>query len=344
MISFPVISENYYAKSPFKFTLRQVPISHVPDGHYLVELEACGICHSDLLWLAHRTENWEKIGHEFGGKITHCGDNTSKFHEGQRVAVKNAAPCQRCDACKAGQPRSCHNIIVNKSGYDQYFLADERSLVNAEGLDAPLLGLVEPLGVAHEVVTTADIKPGDTVLVYGLGAIGLMAGRLCLQKGDVDVVGLARHPGRFSLAEQLGFTACFETDSPDLEKLIGQVSNGPCNKILLFAPPTCLNEAIMLLRPGGQIVVTGLNEGPWGNTIPFDFEQLIFKHASMKGAFACPNLFFEQSVQSLKNDGEIYNKIISRTEPLANLPQMMQDIYRSPRDHTKVVLMGHRLS
>lgn len=339
MVSLPIVSENYYVKSPFQFSLRLESIQDVPPGHYLIQLEACGICRSDLLWLSYRSDSWEKIGHEFGGRVVKCGDGALQFREGQRVAVKNAAPCQRCPECLDGKPRLCRSVIVNKSGHDQYFLADERSLTNSDGIDKPLLGVVEPLGVAHEVVAAAHIEPGDSVLVFGLGVIGLLVGRLCSLRGVDTVIGLARHSRRFALAEQFGFSACFESDAKDLVQNIQDVCPGLPNKILLCAPPGCLNEVMPLVRKEGKIVIAGLNEETWGYTTPFDFEKLIFKHATITGAFAYPNLYFEEAVELIRRDSNIIDTIISQTCDMSDLPEMMQKIHSDPHAYLKVVLM-----
>jgi threonine dehydrogenase-like Zn-dependent dehydrogenase len=310
----PIVSKNYLAKAPFKIIQDSGIISNIPPMHYLIELEACGLCHSDLLWVAYRSKDWEKIGHEFGGKILKCGESTSKFKEKQRVAIKNAAPCGLCDECIAGKVRYCKRVIVNKSGFDQYFLADERSIVDAEGLSESLLGLVEPLGVANDAVESADIRPGDRVTIYGLGAIGLMSGWLCIQKGASAVYGFARSSKCFNIAEEFGFAACFK--SVEKEEMIS-------NKILVFAPPSSLGKVISILQDEGLIVIAGLNEGNWNISESFNFEKLIFKRASIKGAFGYPNLFFESAVEQLRQDSNIFEQLISHEVGLSKLGSLV---------------------
>lgn len=312
----PVISKNYLVKAPFKIKQEREVISKIPPGHYLIALEACGLCHSDLLWLAHRSEGWEKIGHEFGGKVLKCGEDTSQFKEGQRVVIKNAAPCGVCDECKDGRERYCKSVIVNKSGFDHYFLADERSMVDAGGLSDSLLGLVEPLGVANDVVESADIRSGDCVTIYGLGSIGLMAGWLCSQKGASTVFGCARSSRCFDIASELGFTKCFK--NTEKEEMIS-------NKILVFAPPNSLRDAIPLLQLEGLIVIAGLNDGNWNISESFDFEKLIFKRATIKGAFGYPNLFFESAVEQLTVNGKVLSKIITDEKNLDELEEVSLD-------------------
>jgi L-iditol 2-dehydrogenase len=334
-----MISKNHYVKSSFLIDVRTETVSDPPHGHYLIQLEACGVCHSDLIWASHRSGDWEKIGHEFGGRIVRCGKAALRFSEGQRVAVRNASVCGQCPPCREDRPRFCQDVIMNKSGHDQYFMADERSLVDAEGLTASMLGIVEPLGVANDIVATAEVSLEDTVIIYGLGVIGLMAGRLCMQRGASVVIGIARHSGRFALAKEFGFTACFESQSANLEESVEQVAGGLSSKILVCAPPECLNDAISLLQPEGLIVMAGLNEGGWNIHTSFNFETLILKRASIRGAFAYPNLYFESAIEQLRNDGEVLSRVISHVEPLSKLRHMLKQIQTIPHAYLKVVLM-----
>ena len=94
-----------------------------------------------------------------------------------------------------------------------------------------------------------------------------------------------------------------------------------------------------LVRKEGKIVITGLNEEAWGYATPFDFEKLIFKHATITGAFAYPNLYFEEAVELIRRDSNIIGKIISQTCDMSDLPEMMGKIHAAPRDYLKVVLM-----
>ena len=326
----PVQSKNFLFKAPYRIKEEIETISAIPSEHYLIELEACGLCHSDLLWMAHRSKDWEKIGHEFGGKVRHCGDNTSKFQPGQQVAVKNAAPCGVCDHCTVGKARDCGDVIVNKSGFNQFFLAHERSMVDAEGLEGSLLGLVEPLGVANDVLKAAQIRPKDRVTIYGLGAIGLMAGWLCIQKGASGVYGCARSSKCFDLAEQFGFKKCFKP---------GEINETISNKILVFAPPGTLKDAVTLLMNDGLIVIAGLNDSDWDHWVPFNFESLIFKRASIIGAFGYPNLFFEDAVEQLKSGKDSLRQIITHQISFSNTPGLKEELLQSP-DCIKAVFIN----
>lgn len=333
----PVRSKEYLVKAPFQFREEEKIISNIPPGHYLVKLVACGVCHSDLLWASHRAQHWEKIGHEFGGKIIEHGEKTNFFVIGQQVAVKNASPCGKCIECIKGQPRFCSNIIINKSGHDTFFIADERSLVDAEGIPPHLLGIVEPLGVAYDMVSTADVTLGDNVIIYGLGVIGLLVGRLCKQKGAASVVGVARGKKYFALAEQFGFSGCFQAETPDLSSIISRSFSQRGNKILLCAPPQCLNLALPLLSLEGKLVMVGLYEGPWNSESSLNFEELIFKRASITGVFAYPNLFFSEAIRQIRNDTVMLTKIISDVRALETIPETFQNIAKNPGNYFKVV-------
>lgn len=327
MPTLPITYKSFYIKAPFHCVTKEETITEIPSGHYLVKLATCGFCHSDLLWIKHRAKNWEKIGHEFGGKIIAKGSNANIFNKGQQVAVKNATQCKECIQCKKGDFRQCPNIITNKSGFDQFFIADEKSLVSAEGISSSSLGLVEPLSVANEIVETANIQSGDSVGIIGIGTIGLLAGFLCTQKGALTY-GFSRRSIWFDLASHLGFRDCFnQTRGHD----------SSCNKILVFAPPSCLNEITDLLQHSGTITVAGLNENDWDATTPFNFEKIIFKHGQIKGAFAYPNLYFENAIAQLRENKFLAQKLITHQFPLDQLASIVKKENSLPSAYLKII-------
>jgi threonine dehydrogenase-like Zn-dependent dehydrogenase len=330
-----VEANSYYVKAPYLIDRRRELLKPPAGAHCTIELEACGVCRSDVIWAAQRATEWQKIGHEFGGRILEVGEGVQEFKVGQRVAVRNAAVCGRCEACLGGRPRACTSLLVNKSGHDDYFIADERSLVDASSLDAPLLGLVEPVGVALSVLETARVRAGHTVVIYGLGAIGLLAGYLLSQIGGTRVIGIARTSSRFDLAREFGIRECWET----AEVVENHKVRDFADRILMFAPPASLEGAMALLAPEGKVVLVGVNEATPSLQAAFDFEQLIFKRASLLGAFECPNLHFEAAVKQLSTHGDQLRKLIANEVPLSELGNLLKSMQDRSESQGKVILI-----
>ena len=155
----------YQVKAHMQFRCEELPIPAAPEKDYLVRVDVCGLCRSDLHFATSWAEHWDDLGHEFGGTVVARNDERGRFKPGDRVAVRNAAACMKCPPCLAGHLRSCRGLVVNKMGFSQYADCDERSLVSAAGLSDTLLAIVEPTNVVLDLIYSAEIEEGDRVAV-----------------------------------------------------------------------------------------------------------------------------------------------------------------------------------
>ena len=154
--------------------------------------------------------------------------------------------------------------------------------------------------------------------------------------GASSVVGVARKEKYFQLAKQFGFSSCFKDYAPDLqEHVTSHQKHG--NKILLFAPPECLDKVLSLLLMEGKIFTIGLYEGPWNSTSSLNVEEFIFKRASLTGVFAYPNLFFKEAIAHIRKDAENLTKMISHVICLETLPETFKDMANNPSLYFKTI-------
>ena len=159
-------------------------VSDVPDPspgpeEVVVSVDACGLCGSDV----HSVQNGQCaprqiLGHEFSGRIVALGANVTSWAEGQAVAASPLGSCGKCRICARGLAFRCPiapNIGITAQGaYAQYVSVPARQLV-ALPPELPLeMGShAEPLSVGSQAAKLSGAGPGDPVLVYGVGPIGL---------------------------------------------------------------------------------------------------------------------------------------------------------------------------
>jgi threonine dehydrogenase-like Zn-dependent dehydrogenase len=301
MVDIPSSSRRFMMKAPLQFHDESVFLDAAAEKDYLVRVDVCGLCRSDLHSAADWASDWAEEGHEFGGTIIAVRRRDGKFRLGQRVAVRNASPCRECPACRNSRPKECTNLVVNKQGYREYSECDERSLVDARGLDDELLALVEPANVALELLDAAQIGPCDRVLVLGAGTLGLIASHFSrVLKNDVPRLLASRQPQ--PLAALLGIPVCEPIAKINRNVLQSHLGGLP-SVVLVTTPPTTLPLAFEFCAPGGRILTIGLDKQD-SCTVPVNVQTLIFKRLSLQGVFACPNLNFEQAIAALRAHGE----------------------------------------
>jgi threonine dehydrogenase-like Zn-dependent dehydrogenase len=294
-------------------------VAELGDGGYLVRVDVCGLCRSDLSAAADWAAEWEEPGHEFGGTVIGAPAG-GRFRIGQRVAVRNASACGLCDACAAGLPRDCRKLVVNKQGYRDYAVCDERSLVAADGLDDDLLSLVEPVNVAFDLVTEARIADDDRVLVVGSGPLGLIASRLASSgtSGRAPVlVGRRPLPAGF---DDVSFLLGADAGRRAFDRLLG----GPPTVVLVTAPPASLPQALDWCGRGGRVLTVGLDRVEKCTTT-ISVWDLVFKRLELSGVFAVPNMHFERAVAFLRARGDSVRRLVTRRVSFEDLAAHFAD-------------------
>ena len=176
----------------------------------LVRVRSVGICGSDLLWYADRTEP-EAFpgGHEVAGEIVAVGEAVDEARVGQRVAVENIGhglACGVCWYCRMGQFRQClDQADIRGGGFADYIV---RRAAGCYGLPDSLsweeAALVEPLAVSVHGMRRGELRGGETVAVLGAGNIGLTAVAAARALGAGQVFASARHEHQAAMARRLG--------------------------------------------------------------------------------------------------------------------------------------------
>jgi threonine dehydrogenase-like Zn-dependent dehydrogenase len=205
---------------------RGLELLEVPDpvpgpGEVLLRVEAAGVCGSDVaryVW----TRNYEAgaakamtddlpriMGHEFAGEVVAVGSDVTTLQPGSRVGVTNILGCGRCEACHRGMPNICverKTIGVHRDGgYAELCVVPQaNATLLPDGMTYDLAAALQPFAVATNAVAQADLEPGDRIVVWGLGLIGLAVIYAAKLRGAEIALGLDRNPIRLADAEALG--------------------------------------------------------------------------------------------------------------------------------------------
>src|SRR5881396_950135 len=175
-----------YDRKPYSVELREVPVPEIGDDDVLLEVAAVGVCGSDLhMWTG--DHGWRVnypciLGHEFAGHVREVGQRVTGFKAGDRVVSETAAVI---DANNPMSRRGLYNLDPTRLGYGaavdgamtKFVRVPARILHRVpDGLPLEVAALTEPCCVAYNaVVNNARVRPGDRVVVYGPGPIGLLS-------------------------------------------------------------------------------------------------------------------------------------------------------------------------
>jgi D-arabinose 1-dehydrogenase-like Zn-dependent alcohol dehydrogenase len=256
------------AGGDFEIVEREIPKPEA--GHVLMKVQACGVCHSDVLT---KEGSWPGIqyprvpGHEVAGFIEETGAGVSGWKKGQRVGVGwHGGHDGTCLSCRRGDFGNCQNMkiagISYDGGYQQYMVAPvealtamPESLSDAEA--APLLcaGITTYNALRH-----SGAMPGDLVAVLGIGGLGHL-GIQFASKFGYKVAAIGRGSENERLAKKLGASVYIDSkvknSAEELQKL------GGAQVTLATAPSSkAMSEVINGLGPNGKLVVVGVTFDP----------------------------------------------------------------------------------
>ena len=262
------------------------------DGWVKVHVSACGICGSDLALLSGNRDVTKELyfGHEFSGVVTEVSNGSVGLTPGMRVASEVSRTCGHCWNCRNGLPEYCRSLneAITPGGFTEYTLA--RSIPDygflspiPDSIDDITAALMEPTNCAYQIAMKANLKPGDNVVVYGLGAMGIIAAIILKRLGAGSIVCVGRRPARQEKARQTGiFDAVVGNDEAGMEKIreiCGE--HGADIAIEATGTPAVLSQAMAVARYGGRVVAASVYHG----TIPeFDPLPIFRKELTLVGA------------------------------------------------------------
>ena len=256
---------------PGHVVVAEAPEPTLPDARgAVVEVDATAICGSDLHFYDGDlpSDGGVAVGHEFLGTVVEVGAEVTGFRVGQRVLTASVAGCGRCPGCATGDPVTCDDgPLVFGSGMlgggqataVAVPAADFQLLAIPEGIDdeAALL-LTDNLATGWAGAQRAVIPPGGTVVVLGLGAVGLCAVRSALALGAGRVLAVDPVAGRREVAARSGAEPL---EGPTVEAVLAATGGRGADAVIdAVAIDATLDAALACVRAGGTVSVIGVHD------------------------------------------------------------------------------------
>jgi len=237
-----------------------------PDGdQVLVSVEACGVCHRDLV---DRRGGFGFMplpitpGHEVAGRVMATGEDVTDWEVGDRVGTMHRDFCGACPACEAGQTSLCQNGLavpglVIDGGYASHILAPQRCFFRLpDGIGAAEAAVLHcTFGTAYRGLRgSGEVTPGRHVLVTGAnGGVGTAAVQVAKRLG-ARVTAVVRSEAHADLVKSLGAEVVLVNPGDSFHK---SLMGDPVDVAMDCVGPPTFNASLRSLRPGGRIVVVG---------------------------------------------------------------------------------------
>lgn len=283
-------------------------------GEMLVKILAAGICHSDLSVVdGSRPRVMPMVlGHEACGEVVECGRDVNDFKPGDRVVFSFVPVCGLCPQCAQGRAALCEsgaktnvagtlltgarrvsaagadlNHHLGVSGFAEYAVVSPRSAVKIDS-DLPaeigaLFGCAVLTGVGS-VVNTAQMSPGQSAAVFGLGGVGLSVLLGAKASGAHPIVAVDVIPEKLALAKQLGATHVINAKDGDPVQAVKDLTGGGADYVFETAGyGQTMLQAYSATKRGGTTVTMSLPDPKVQLNLPA--VSLVVEERSLKGSY-----------------------------------------------------------
>ena len=312
-------------ESEGRLVVKQVPVPHpqAADG-VLVQVEACGVCGTDLRILAVppavRAKQGIVLGHEYLGHVVETGPGAAHLKPGDRVVCVPDVACGHCTFCAQGRPNLCLNMFSIggdvDGGFAQYALAPAKALYPVgEALPADEGAMIELLSCVLGGVSKAHLMPGEDVLIVGAGPAGLVYMKVFKAAGAGRVIMAEPSPWRGRFAIEAGADQVVNPREVDLGEAVRAATGGGA-QVVVDAVGSQLPVAMSAAGKGARIIVFGEDHQAHVTIRQQDIQG---KELRILGSFIGLHQF-PQAVQMLESGALRLGGLITHRLSLAELP------------------------
>ena len=311
-------------------------------GASVIQVTGTGICGTDWkIFTGGIPVKYPLVmGHEIVGELVE-GTSRDGAKPGTKVLIDPVLTCGKCFHCRHGQSHLCpvgELMGRERNGGIAQFVAVRPENVYAlpDGIDLTAAPMMQVLTTCLHAMEMARIKPGETVVITGLGVTGQMHIQLAKAAGAGTVIGVSRNPPKRDLALKLGADLAVNHGKEADDAVLSATDGRGADVIIesVGALPV-LGEAMDLARIGGRIVPFGIYTA---NQAELPFYQLYFKELQILNARAAQADDFPASIELVANGKLDITSLLSHRLPFRQLDEAMGLLTQPGLDRMKVVL------
>ncbi len=317
-----------YYKGESQLRVEEVPTPEPKHGEVLIRVAACGVCHTDLHYLDHGTPTFLEppmtLGHEISGTIEACGEGVKGWETGNRVIIPAVLTCGHCEACRMGRENICKTMVMLgnhiQGGYAEFICVPAKDLISVpDNLDLENASIIaDALSTPfHAVVNRGEITPGQTVVVFGCGGVGIIVVQFAALAG-ANVVAVDLSDEKLEVAKTLGADMVFNANTEKISKVIRKATGGCDVAFEVIGKPAVMLEAMGTLKPGGRFVMVGYSP----DDLALPAARVMFRELDVRGSLGCRPVDYHRIVK-LCASGKI------KLDPLVSVKYKLDDINRA---------------
>jgi len=334
-------------KESSMISVDDVDTPHLRSGDILVQMEACGICGSDLEKVfGNYGQPSMRLGHEPAGIVLDVGSGVTEFKKGDRVFTHHHVPCYDCHLCNHGNETMCpkyyetnlspcglsENYVVpawNVSHGGVLKISDKTSFEEA--------AMIEPLACCVRAWTKFQYKKGDSAAVFGVGPTGMMHVMLAHAKNFSKIFCFDVNDFRLDFAKKFNITESIHSMDEKRKQKILDNTDGRGVDVAIVATSSlkALEDAIEMVRKGGSVMMFGVPSK--GAIINLDMSVVYSKEITLVTSYAASDKDTDEALNLIESSRIDVKQLITHTYSI-NDSQKAFDHARTGDNAMKIII------
>lgn len=331
-----------YLIKPYCIELREVEKPEIKDENdVLIKIKSVGICGSDIHYYKEGrigsfiVKEPLILGHESSGIVEKTGKNVKHLKEGDKVTIEPGIPCRKCEYCKEGKYNLCPDVKffatppVNGTFCEYIVHPSDFVYKIPESLSFEVATLVEPLSVGIHASNLINLRPGESVIISGLGPVGLLA-MVAAKVSGANVYGIEKSKSRIEFAKKLGVKHIINTEETDIKEIKNILPEKVDVVFECSGFAGLMEESLYWVKRGGRIVFIGMGT----DIINFNISKVTVDEIKISGIFRYANTY-KKAIEILSNTD--LSSMISKRFSLEEVKEALEYPGKNP-DCLKVVV------
>jgi len=334
----------YY--SPKDIRIEEMPTPEMGKDEILVNMKACGICGSDLMDWYLETRVPLVLGHEPAGIIVKKGGSVTGFNVSDRVFVHHHVACLRCHYCAHGDYTLCkqfHETNIEPGGLAEYFRVPAPNL-QIDTLKIPdaisfeEATLIEPVGCCLRALKKCDIKKGDSVVIIGAGATGIIHTALSKVFGATRIIVSDLIDYRLNVAKKFGAEVVVNPKNEDILETVKAETDGRGVDIAVVTAPNleAYKVGLSVCRRGGKLCVFAPTEP--GKYLRVSPKELFLSEIRLIPSYSTSHLETREALRLIKSGKLDAKELITHRFRLADAAKAFTTALESTESLKVIVL------
>ena len=312
--------------------IEDIPVPEITDDQILVKVAACGVCHTDLHYIEHGVPTFKKppivLGHEASGIVEDLGSAVTNVKKGQRVLLPAVLTCGRCTACREGRENICSDMQMLGNHLDGAY-AEYVAAPAKDALDLPESIPLEEASIIADAISTpyhavknrARVRPGDRVVIFGCGGVGLNAVQLASAAGGY-VIAVDINERKLEWAKDFGAAETINAAGVDrIDKEIKKRTGGGADIAMeVIGSPKTIEQAFECLRVGGRLCIIGYTH----EALSIIAGKIMFKEIEIVGSLGCRPVDYVPLIRMVEQGKVDVKRVVSHRFSLDELPKAFE--------------------